>query len=231
MGVFRPPRRGRFILNADRTDGPSGAVEFDDLHFVRLDETPDEMFYSMARLVTHIDEAACAALAAHYDRQLTDGSRILDLMSSCVSHLPDGLSPASVVGHGMNTQELAANPQLDSYFVQNLNKNPELPFEDGSFDACLIAVSVQYLTDPVRVFAEIGRILAPGGVLIVSFSNRMFPTKAVAIWRSLDDAGHQQYVAACMEKSGGFAEIGISDLSPMPGRSDPLFSVEGRTPD
>ena len=114
--------------------------------------------------------------------------------------------------------------------MQNLNKNPVLPFGDDSFDVCLIAVSVQYLTDPVAVFAEIGRILRPGGGLVVSFSNRMFPTKAVAIWRSLDNAGHRQYVAACLEKSGAFAEIESADLSPAPGRGDPLFSVTGRTP-
>ena len=188
---------------------------------------PDEMFYSMPRLVTHIDDSACAALAGHYARHLSDGCRVLDLMSSCVSHLPSGLTPAKVVGHGMNTQELAANPQLDSHFVQNLNKTPDLPFGDESFDACLIAVSVQYLTDPVTVFTEIARILAPGGVLIVSFSNRMFPTKAVAIWRSLGDEGHQQYVAACMSRSGGFDPIETANLSPAPGRSDPLFSVAG----
>lgn len=181
----------------------------------------------MPRMVTHIDEAACTALAAHYAQYLNDGCRILDLMSSCVSHLPEDLSPATVVGHGMNTQELAANPQLDSYFVQNLNKNPVLPQVDDSFDACLIAVSVQYLTDPIKVFGEIARVLAPGGVLIVSFSNRMFPTKAVAIWRSLNDEGHQQYVAACMEKSGGFDRVEAGDISPSPGRSDPLFAVMG----
>ena len=181
----------------------------------------------MPRLVTHIDEAACAALAAHYARHLTDGCRILDLMSSCVSHLPTDLAPGNVVGHGMNTRELAANPQLNSYFVQNLNKNPDLPLDDGSFDACLIAVSVQYLTDPVRVFTEIARVLAPGGILVVSFSNRMFPTKAVAIWRSLGDDGHRQYVAACMAKSGGYDRIESIDISPAPGRSDPLFTVTG----
>lgn len=203
-------------------------VEFDAHHFARLDEMPDEMFYGMPRLVTHIDEPACAALAAYYATQLRDGDRILDLMSSCVSHLPAALTPDTAVGHGMNTQELAANPQLDSYFVQNLNKKSALPFDDGSFDACLIAVSVQYLTDPVTVFTEIGRILRPGGRLIVSFSNRMFPTKAVAIWRSLDDAGHRQYVAVCMEKSAAYEDIAAVDLSPQPGRSDPLFSVTGR---
>ena len=128
----------------------------------------------------------------------------------------------------MNAEELSANPQLDDYFTQNLNKNPGLPFERDSFDACLIAVSVQYLTDPVRVFSEIGRVLSLGGRLIVSFSNRMFPTKAVAIWRSLDDVGHQNYVAVCMKQSGKFSAVEMADLSTGSRFGDPLFAVAGQ---
>jgi SAM-dependent methyltransferase len=188
---------------------------------------PDEMFYSMARLVTHIDDAACGALSALYDRLLNDGDTVLDLMSSCVSHLPENLEPRRTVGHGMNLRELQANPQLDEYFVQNLNKSPLLPFADAGYDACLIAVSVQYLVDPLAVFTEIGRILKPGAPLIVSFSNRMFPTKAVAIWRESDDSGHRELVAAYMRKSGGFRSIDDLDISPDPGRSDPLFAIVG----
>tara|TARA_B100000686_G_scaffold193498_1_gene200322 strand:+ start:1457 stop:2107 length:651 start_codon:yes stop_codon:yes gene_type:complete len=197
--------------------------------FKRLDDTPDELFYSSPRLVTHIDDAACGALATHYATQLKDGDRILDLMSSCVSHLPQGLTPGTVIGHGMNAEELKGNPQLNDYFIQNLNTDPELSFEESSFDACLIAVSVQYLTNPITIFSQIGRLLRPGGRLIISFSNRMFPTKAVAIWRSLDDIGHQRYVAACMKKSGKFSAIEMVDLSPISGTGDPLFSVTGRT--
>ena len=200
----------------------------DERSFFRLDDTPDELFYQTPRLVTHIDNRACRALSAHYAARLQDGGRILDLMSSCVSHLPSDLNPKAVIGHGMNAVELAANAQLDEYFIQDLNKNPELPLEDDSFDACLIAVSVQYLIDPIRVFTEIGRILKPNASLIISFSNRMFPTKAVAIWRSLDDVGHQNYVAACMKKSGEFHSTEIVDLSPMSGFGDPLFSVIGK---
>ena len=185
----------------------------------------------MPRLVTHIDEAACAALAELYGQHLRDGDRILDLMSSCVSHLPADLKPETVAGHGMNTQELAANPQLDGYFVRNLNTEPVLPFADASFDACLIAVSVQYLTRPVEVFSEIGRVLAPGGILVVSFSNRMFPTKAVSIWRALDDAGHGRLVAAYMAGADAFTGIEQHDLSPFPGRTDPLYAVTGRKRD
>ena len=104
---------------------------------------PDEMFYSMARLVTHIDEDACRALCDFYCSHMTPGMTVLDLMSSCVSHLPDDPKPKRVTGHGMNLLELQANPQLDDHFIQNLNKTPRLSFGDSSFDLCLIAVSVQ----------------------------------------------------------------------------------------
>lgn len=202
---------------------------FTDADFARVDEMPDELFYSTPRLVTHIDEAACAALSAFYADHLKDGDRILDLMSSCVSHLPTALSPGRVVGHGMNTTELAANPQLDDYFLQNLNKAPELPLEAASFDACLIAVSVQYLVNPVAVFTEIGRILRPGGLVAVSFSNRMFPTKAVSNWRITGDDGHGRLVADYIDSTQRFADATIADISPRPGRTDPLYVVSART--
>lgn len=204
------------------------APAFEPHHFARVDEMPDETFYAMPRLVTHIDDAACAALSAYYATILGDGDRVLDLMSSCVSHLPADLRPAHVTGHGMNRTELEANPRLDDFFIRNLNTDPALPGADDHFDACLIAVSVQYLAQPVAVFAEIARVLRPGGVLAVSFSNRMFPTKAVAIWRALDDEGHGRLVAEYMRRAGEFDGIRGVDLSPAPGDGDPLYVVEGR---
>ena len=212
----------------NESNSPLDNITIDDRSFIRLDDTSDELFYQTPRFVTHIDDPACAALTDYYATHLQNGDRILDLMSSCVSHLPHDLSPRTVIGHGMNAEELSANPQLDDYFIQNLNKSPGLPFERDSFDACLIAVSVQYLTDPVRVFSEISRVLSLSGRLIVSFSNRMFPTKAVAIWRSLDDVGHQNYVAVCMKQSGKFSAVEMADLSPGSRFGDPLLAVAGQ---
>jgi SAM-dependent methyltransferase len=197
-------------------------------HFARQDERDDAQFYDFPRQVTHIDDAAIASLAGYYLRTVPPDSDVLDLMSSWVSHLPDELPLASVVGLGMNAEELAANPRLTARLVHDLNRNPKLPFPDASFDAVLIAVSVQYLTQPVEVFAEVARVLRPDAPCIVSYSNRCFPTKAVAAWRAFDDHQHAGLIALYFRSAGGFAEAEFADLSPAPGQSDPLYVVQAR---
>ena len=195
-------------------------------HFYRRnDESDDEMFYAIPRLVTHIDEGACGALSAFYGNILDQDSKVLDLMSSCVSHLPTDAIYDEVIGLGMNHTELRENSQLSRYVVQNLNRETRLPFSDGLFGACLLAVSIQYLVRPGEVFQDVGRVLKPGAPMIVSYSNRLFPTKAVMIWQMLDDVDHGRLVAHYFETSGCFDDAEISDLSPDPGNSDPLHVV------
>jgi SAM-dependent methyltransferase len=196
--------------------------------FQRYDESPDERFYEIPRFVTHIDDDAIAAVTQLYREYFPPDGSILDLMSSWVSHLPPEITYRRVVGLGMNRRELEGNPRLDARIVQNLNRQPQLPFADGEFDGAGICVSVQYLTDPVAVFAETGRVLRPGAPLIVTFSNRCFPTKAVAIWQALDDRGHGQLVRRYMEESGAFREIEVLDRSSRKRRADPLYAVIGR---
>ena len=195
--------------------------------FTKLDTTPDPLFYAQPRLVTHIDDAAIAAVTALYREHLPPGSRVLDLMSSWVSHLPDDVRYGHVTGHGLNAAELAANPRLDERLVQDLNADPSLPLPERSFDAATICVSVQYLQRPVAVFRELGRVLKPGAPLVVSFSNRCFPTKAVAIWRSLDGPDQQRLVAAAMQQAGFDA---IAFRQSLPRHGDPLRAVIGHAP-
>jgi SAM-dependent methyltransferase len=217
-----------------RDDSPSDLVAaaipdgspFQRAHFNRSDETADDLFYSQPRLVNHIDDAAIAALRAHYAKVLPPAGQYLDLMSSWVSHYPDDLAPARLAGLGMNADELQANPQLSDWTVHNLNQDPSLPYDDATFDAVTIAVSVQYLQRPVPVFREIGRVLTPGGVCVVSFSNRCFPTKAVHLWLGSDDSTHIQVVGAYFHFAGGFTAPQAFDLSPAPGRSDPIYVVQ-----
>ena len=194
--------------------------------FARVDEGDDLAFYAPARLVTHIDEDATAALTEHYRRAIPAGADVLDLMSSWVSHLPDELPLGEVIGHGMNAEELAANPRLTRWWVQDLNRDPVLPLADSSLDAALCCVGVQYLQRPVEVFAQVRRCVRPGGQAIVSFSNRCFPTKAVAIWRALDTDGHAALVRLYLERAR-FTGISV-DLLADGRRGDPLVAVTGR---
>jgi SAM-dependent methyltransferase len=200
-------------------DFPPGAFE-------RIDEGDDSAFYAPPRLVTHIDEGAIAALTACYAELLPPGGAVLDLMSSWVSHLPPELELGECVGHGMNEAELAANPRLTRWFVQDLNRDPALPLGGGQFDAALCCVSVQYMQRPVEVFAEVHRVLRPGAPFVVSFSNRCFWTKAVAVWRSLDIQRHAGLVSLYAERAG-FAAVEAKLLAD--GRtSDPLVAVIAR---
>jgi ubiquinone/menaquinone biosynthesis C-methylase UbiE len=161
---------------------------------------------------------------------LPSGAVLLDLMSSWVSHLPPEIEYAEVIGHGMNTAELTANPRLSRWFVQNLNRATALPLADSSIDAATICVSIQYLQQPVAVLRELARVLRPGGLAAISFSNRCFWTKAVAIWRGLDDEGHARLVELYLRQAG-FDRIETHRLAEwIEDQQDPLIAVTGRKP-
>jgi SAM-dependent methyltransferase len=191
--------------------------------FARVDGSDDRLFYAIERKVTHIEDGAIEALRSFYGSLLPPGGRVLDLMSSWRSHLPHA-DLGEVVGLGMNPSEMDDNPQLSSHVVHDLNASPALPFfEDGSFDAAVCSVSVQYLTSPVEVFAEVRRVLVDGGPFAVAFSNRCFPTKAVAIWRYGSDADHVDLVRTYFA-SAGFDEV---EAFRLPSPDDPVFVVTG----
>jgi hypothetical protein len=192
--------------------------------FDKADPSPDAAFYVEPRFVTHIDDAAIAAVTRVYRQVLPPGGEVLDLMSSWVSHLPEDVGYGSVVGHGMNAEELAANPRLSRWFVQDLNVEPKLPLNDGAVDGACLCVSVQYLQRPVDVFRDVVRVLRPGAPFVVSFSNRCFPTKAVAIWQALSGPHQQRLVGAYMQ-AAGFTSCAEQAFTPPHG--DPLWVVIG----
>lgn len=172
---------------------------------IKLDDSDDQLFYSYPRFVTHVDEGFIQQLTDLYRQRIPAKARILDMMSSWVSHLPTDRDFAHVEGHGLNAEELARNPQLNHYFVQNLNINPQLPCLDQEFDAVINCVSVQYLQYPEAVCSEIHRILKPGGIAIISFSNRMFFQKAIQVWRDGSEAFRVELVKSYFKSVPGFS--------------------------
>jgi hypothetical protein len=200
----------------------------------KLDDSNDTLFYSMPRFVTHVDEGFIDRLTQLYRDRLKPNTRIFDMMSSWVSHLPEEIEFAHVEGHGMNEEELTRNPRLDHYFVQNLNQNPKLPLPDEDFDAVLNCVSVQYLQYPDAIFSEIHRILKPGGIAIMSFSNRMFYQKAIAAWRDGTEASRVELVKSYFQAVPGFTtpevivhQSSVPNLLQMlgVGGGDPFYAV------
>jgi SAM-dependent methyltransferase len=194
--------------------------------YSRDDESADDRFYVTPRKVVHIDDGAIAALGTLYADVLPAGGRLLDLMSSWRSHLPAGFRAGQVVGLGLNAEEMADNPQLAAHVVHDVNREPRLPFGDAEFDGAMCAVSIQYVIHPLRFLREIRRVLRPGAPFVVSFSNRCFPTKAVAVWLDTTDEQHVRLVRSYFEAAGGFSDVEDADRSP--GRGDPLYAVWAR---
>jgi SAM-dependent methyltransferase len=210
--------------------------------FQRPDDRPDAGFYVQPRFVSHLDARARETISRLYGRLLRPGMRILDLMSSWQSHLPDTLKPLEVVGLGLNEAELRQNPQLTGHLVHDLNREPAVPLAAASFDAVLCTVSVEYLTRPLEVFADIKRLLKPDGLFILTFSNRWFPPKVVKIWTELLDFERLGLVLEYFFRTGGFTDLASyssrgwprpedDKYFPQVRFSDPVFAVWGRLKD
>ena len=196
--------------------------------YARDDESSDDRFYVAPRKVVHIDDGAIAALGRLYSEVFPTGGRLLDLMSSWRSHLPERFQAREVVGLGLNAEEMTDNPRLTRHIVHDLNRTPRLPFGNEEFDGAMCAVSIQYVTHPLLVFREVRRVLRPRAPFVVSFSNRCFPTKAIAVWLSTTDQQHLTLVRSYFEAAGGWIDPTVEDRSPGD-QGDPLYAVWART--
>ncbi|MCU0833366.1 MAG: methyltransferase domain-containing protein [Chromatiaceae bacterium] len=209
-----------------------------DLPFLRADPRPDPEFYAGPRFVDHMDEAALAEVGALYGRLLPREGRVLDLMTSWHSHLPGHLDGVELTGLGLNAEELAANTRLSERLIQDLNQDPKLPFANASFAAVICTASVEYLTRPFEVFAEVARVLRPGGRFITTFTNRWFPPKAIQIWDGLHEFERPGLVSEYFLESGLFTGLETWSLRGLPrpeddkyadrlAFSDPVYAVWG----
>ena len=197
--------------------------------FERGDPTPDPVFYSWPRFVTHIDDDAIAAVGALYEELGLGGTDVLDLMGSWVSHFREEALPRRLTVLGMNPTELRANPLADATVVHDLNADPCLHFQDAAFDHATCCVSVDYLTRPIDVFRDVARVLRPGGRFVVTFSNRLFPTKAIRGWLMNDSATHCEIVREYFVRAGGFAPATIELRTALTEPGDPLYAVHAVT--
>ena len=191
-------------------------MQIDQRFFRRIDESDDALFYSTPRRVVHIDDGAIAAVGEIFASRIPRAAAILDLMSSWRSHLPPEIVPVNVTGLGMNRAEMEDNPALTEIVIHDLNRDPHLPLGDASFDAAVLTVSVQYITHPIEVFTEVGRVLKAGAPFVVSFSNRMFHTKAVALWLEATEEQRVGLVQRYFVESGVFRDIEVIDKSRRP---------------
>jgi SAM-dependent methyltransferase len=198
----------------------------------KLDRSDDALFYAEPRFVQHLDASFRARLTSLYRKRIPPCATVLDLMSSWVSHLPEDITYQEVIGHGLNAEELKANPRLDRHWVQNLNVDQQLPLANESVDVALIVAGWQYLQQPEAVAAELLRVVRPRGEVIVAFSNRMFFQKAPQIWTDGGDRDHLAYVAQVLMAQGwGRPEL-VAEETAAPGalgwlghKGDPFLAV------
>ena len=182
-------------------------IPFEKIDFSRKDETDDLLFYSRDRFVQHLDDVALSTVKSVIgDLIIEENAVILDLMAGWDSHIPEHLHPSKVVGLGLNQNELSRNKALSEFVIHDLNTDPHLPFPDDYFDAVVNTVSVDYMTKPVEVFREVCRILRPGGLFLVIFSNRFFPPKVVRIWRQSSEEERVILVESFFKAARGFEE-------------------------
>lgn len=205
--------------------------------FRRADESADAKFYQQPRLLNHVDTTAVTIIENLYASLLPESGEVLDLMAAWRSHMPDRTS-LKVTGLGMNQAELDANPRLNETCVQDLNADPSLPFATGCFAAVVCTASIEYLTRPAEVLAEIHRTLEPGGRFIVTYSNRWFPPKAIEIWSNCHEFERLGLVLDYFLQDGRFSDLSSWSLRGLPrppgdryaGRlpwSDPVYAVWG----
>ncbi len=202
---------------------------------VKIDISDDEIFYQQPRYVHHLSDSFRARLTKLYSEYLLKHHVILDLMSSWVSHLPSNIRYKKVIGHGMNEAELSANKRLDSFWVQNLNNIQKMPFEDSSIDVGLIVAGWQYLQYPEKVSSELSRIIKSNSLLIISFTNRAFWTKAPNIWTYSSEVKRIEYVKSVLIDNGWMIEKIFNERTEEKRlygfysvESDPFFSVIAR---
>jgi SAM-dependent methyltransferase len=194
--------------------------------FDRADRTPDREFFARARDVQHMDATAERAVGDLYEDLEIDG-RVLDLFAGWASHFT--VEPDELVGLGPNAELLDANGALSDRVVQDLNDDTALPFEDGRFDDVVCSSGVNYFTRPLELFADVARVLRPGGRLVCTFTGRCFRERAIHGWLATDEGGHVRIVRRYFDLTPAFGPAESDLRTSLAGTGDALWAVWAST--
>ena len=107
-------------------------------------------------------------LARRYGKH---GGRLLEIGSG-LGHLVGQLEDCfETVGIDLNHWAVVKSKSVVDKTVLHAASAETLPFSDRSFDVIIIKHIVEHLPHPSKAISEIGRVMAPGGILILATPN------------------------------------------------------------
>lgn len=211
----------------------------DDLEQENENEKFDALKYwgeEKASEFTEIEDEAASSLTNHYSFYLKDNMSVLEFGAAENSYLPEALNLEHHVGVGANQKLMNLNPSLTESFVVDLNNVDEERGIDSDelkklgaekFDVIIMANTIDFLSSPREVFKSAWALLKPGGLMIVSFTNReaysqKFGRAQNKMWEDRNDDQHMWICGSFFQFSAGDGWEGLKgfDISPEKAKKD-----------
>ncbi|MCK5697172.1 MAG: methyltransferase domain-containing protein [Gammaproteobacteria bacterium] len=191
--------------------------------FIRKIEEDDGLFYDAIETTIPVDQVAIEQLQQFYNHCIQNNSIVLDLMAATDSYLPNTLKNIDLTGLGVKEDDLKTNQALNHSILHNINTQPDLPFDDQSFDAVICSFGIEYITQPIKIFEQVARILKPNGVFIVAFSDRFFDKKAIALWDNLHSFERMGLVLEYFRQADQFNDLQCESIRGLVRHEDDPF--------
>lgn len=163
-----------------------------------FDRAPEQQYQA-----SELDDAAVAAIRDLYSDLGIDG-RVLDLSGSSTGHFD--VPPDDLVAFG-------GDPDT------------KLPFGDDAFDDVLCSGGVGAFTRPRDTFAEVARVLRPGGHLVCTFASAIHVPGEIRGWVATDDAGRVRIVRSYFALASAFGPAESDLRTSLTGSGDRLWAV------